>query len=384
MTKKKKTSAAAPRKTSRTKTGIVDAFAKAGARDRHPHLDPLNSAAFAVDRDVVLPKASNLLAYQRYLADARAVKAKRKGASVSFERSVLTQARQARDDLDAFTGAAMRMTQQVNQTDLWSQTLASATQSLRDTGPITPSATWAELMQSEQISTALATHGVSPDIAATITDAFGKLDATVSLRDSKVSIETQVAGESQPRRVALASAPPPPADLSQLLRRSQFDGVMSALTTSQPIYIEAVPAGGIAAYQAPELFAFGVVAARQHMNEHVRKLEDTGLATYEGNDPFSFILALIVIGLFLALVGTIILELCDRTGPVLQPDWLCTAGGVMVYLALIVLGALVLLFIVDGVAVAFIGLVALVLLLNEVPKMANQIFPDFQPGVVPP
>jgi hypothetical protein len=381
---KKKTSAAVPPKKKRTKTRLIDAFAKAGARRTHPHLSPINTAAFAVDRDVVQEKASNLLAYQSYLADARAVKAKRKGASVSFERSVLTQAHQARDDLDAFTDAAMRMTQQLNQSDLWSDTLASATKSLRDTGPITPSATWAELMQSEQITTAIAAHGVSPDIAATITDAIGKLDATASLRDGQVSIETQVPGESQPRRVALAAAPTRPADLSQLLRRSQFDGVMSALTNDQPTYIEAVPTAGIAAYRAPDLFAFGVVAARQHMTEHVRKLEDTGLATYEGNDPLSFIVALLVIGIFLALVGSIILELCDSTGPVLQPDWLCTAGGVMVYLALIVLGGLALIAFVDGVAVAFIGVFALVLLLNEIPKMADQIFPDYQPGVAPP
>jgi hypothetical protein len=380
---KKTTPAAAPRTTRRTKTGLVEAFAKAGAGGPHPHLDPINGAAFAVDRDVVVQKASNLLSYQRYLAAARAVKARRKGASVSFERSVLAQARQAREDLDAFTAAALRMTQQVNQTDLWRHTLAGAAQSLPDTGPTTPAATWTELMGSEQIRTALATHGVSPEIAGTITEAMSKLDATVSVREGKVSIETQVAGESEPRRVALGVAARP-ADLSQLLRRSQFDAVMAALTSGQPTYVEAVPVAGIAAYQAPDLVAFGVVAARQHMTEHVRKLEDTGLATYEGNDPLSFIVALLVIGIYLALVGTIILELCDSTGPVEQPDWLCTAGGVMVFLALMVLGALALIFFIDGVAVAFIGCVALVLLLNEIPKMAEQIFPDFHPGVVPP
>jgi hypothetical protein len=111
-------------------TRLLEAFTRAGGRERHPHLDPINRAAFAADRDVVLQKAGDLLAYQRFLVDARAVKAKRKGASASFERSVLAQARQAREDLDTFAGSALRVIQQVNQTDLWSRTLSGATHAL--------------------------------------------------------------------------------------------------------------------------------------------------------------------------------------------------------------------------------------------------------------
>src|SRR5436190_17681104 len=90
------------RQAPRKKASFLDAFAKTGARQAHPHLAPLNRATWADDREVVLQKADRLLGYQRFLADARAVKAKRKGASGSFERSVLAQAAQARDDLDAF------------------------------------------------------------------------------------------------------------------------------------------------------------------------------------------------------------------------------------------------------------------------------------------
>jgi hypothetical protein len=170
--------------------------------------------------------------------------------------------------------------------------------------------------------------------------------------------------------------------LSQLLRRSQFDAVVSALTGGAPIYLEPVPTARIAAYPAADLFAFGAVAARQRMNEHVRKLEDTGLATHEGNDPVSVIVGMIVIAVFLGLVGSLILELCDNP-ETLQPDWVCFAGAMMVMVALGLLAGIALIFFIDGVAVAFIGYVAFILLLNEVSRQSDQIFPDFQHGVPP-
>jgi len=366
------------------KIDIVAAFGKAGGRATHPHLEPINAASFAADRGLALDKAGKLLAYQSYLVTARAAKARRKTTSVAFERNVLAQARQARDDLDAFTGAALRMTQQVNQTNLWNQTFTRLTRTLRETGPIDVKTMWAGLAGNAQYRSALASHGVSAEMAAAMTEAFTKLDATAALRDGKVSVETRVAGEGQPRRMALRPGPARPANISDLLRRSQFDRVVAALTNKEPVHVEAVPATGIAAYEPADLFAFGAVAARQRMTEHVRKLEDTGLATYEGNDPITFIGALLVIGIFLGLVGSIILELCNHpTGGVEQPEWVCTMGAVLVTIALIVLAVVALIFIVDGVAIAVIGLAAFWLLLGVFLNNLDRIFPDFDPSGQP-
>jgi hypothetical protein len=371
------------RQVSRKNAGFLDAFAKAGARQAHPHLDPLNRATWADDREVVLQKADRLLDYQRFLADARTVKAKRKGASGSFERSVLAQGQQARGDLDAFTRSTVRMVQQVNQTDLWNATLSRGAQSLRQTGPTGLDSMWAEVTRTEEAKTELARHGLSPQVAAAVTDALGRIKATVSSRDGKVFVEATAPGDNKSRRVALAAAARP-TDLSQLLRRRQFDQLVSALDNDQAIYVEAVPTKNASAYTAPDLFAFGVAASRQRMHEHVRKLEDTGLATYEGNDPVSFIVGVIALAIFLGLVGSIILELCDDPdAPVQQPDWVCQSGGVLVMISLALLGGIAAIFFLDGVAVAFIGYIAFIVLLNEVSRHSDEIFPDFQPGVVP-
>jgi hypothetical protein len=378
-------SAAARRSTARKKVGVLDAFAKAGGRQRHPHLQPLNRATWADDRAVVVENAGRLLDYQRFLADARAVKAKRKGASASFERSVLAQAQRARADLDGFSRSAVQMVQQLNHTDLWNQTLSRGAQTLRQTGPTGLDAMWAELTKTEEARTEFAKHGLSPQVTAAVTEAFGRIEATVSSRDGKVFVEARQSGDNQRRRVALSATPSRPKDLSQLLRRSQFDQVMSALTNGQPMYVEAVPAANAAAYTPPDLFAFGVAASRQRMHEHVRKLEDTGLATYEGNDPVSFIVGMLALAIFLGLVGSIILELCDDPdAAVQQPDWVCAGGALLVMISLGLLGGIAAIFFIDGVAVAAIGWFAFIILLHEADVHRDQLFPDFQPGTIPP
>jgi hypothetical protein len=339
------------------KAGLVEAFRKAGARDAHPHLDPLYAASFTAERDIVAAKAGNLLAYRQYLAAARATKAQRKRVPESFERNVLAQARLARADLDAFTVAALRMQQQVNHTGLWRRTHANVTRMLRETGPVNLKSMWAEVAGNAQYRSALAGHGVTADITAAITEAVGTFDAAAVLRGGKVSVETRVAGEATPRWLSLVAGPSRPANISDLLRRSQFDRVTSALTNGERVYLEPVPGAADTGHEFSDLMAFGAVAARQCMAEHVRKLEDTGLATYEGNDPITFIGALLVIGIFLGLVGATILYLCDHPTEVEQPEWLCTVGAVLVVIAAIALAVASLIFFIDGVLIAGIGVI---------------------------
>ena len=344
------------------KTGLVEAFRKAASRDARPHLDPINAVSFAADSGVALGKAGNLLAYQTYLAAARATKAKRKGTSASFERSVLAEAQKARDDLETFSVAALRLQRQVNQTGMWERSLTHLSTTLRESGPVDIKTMWSEIAGNAQYRSALAERGVSAEMTAAVTQAFATLDATAVLRGGKVSVETRVAGESRPRRLELRSGPSRPANLSDLLRRSQFDRVVSAIENKEAVYLEAVAGTGIASYEPGDLFAFGAVAARQRMTEHVRKLEDTGLATYEGNDPFTFLATLLIVGLVLGILGAAILSTCDENNPVTSPDWLCSVGALMVVLAAIALGGLMLIFFAEGALICFIGFVALLLL----------------------
>lgn len=365
------------------KTGLVEAFRKAGSRDARPHLDPINAVSFAADRTMALGKVGNLLAYQKYLVAARATKAKRKGASASFERSVLAQARQARDDLEAFSVAALRLQQQVNQTGMWERSLTHLSSTLREAGPVDIKTMWAEIAGNAQYRSALAERGVSADMTAAVTQALATLDATAVLRGGKVSVETRVAGESRPRRLELRGGPSRPANISDLLRRSQFDRVVSAIENKEAVYLEAVAGTGVAAYEPGDLFAFGAVAARQRMTEHVRKLEDTGLATYEGNDPFTFLATLLIVGLVLGILGSAILATCDESNPVNSPDWLCSVGALMVVLAAIALGGLALIIFAEGALICFLGYAGFILLLPALVEAFDELT-EFEVGGVPP
>jgi hypothetical protein len=347
------------------------------ARDRasHPHLDPINAATFESDRNLALAKAGGLAAYQKYLTDVRAAKARRKGASLAFERNVQAQARQALGDLGAFSGAALRITQQMNQTNFWSQALDHMRTAL-GAGPVSAKQMWTELQQNDQYKSALRGHGLSDDIASAVTEAISNFDANLVMHRGKVAIETRVAGEGQPRRLSLKAPAGRPTSIADLLRRSQFEKVVSAFTNQEPVYLEAVSAGRVLDYEPCDLFAYGAVAGRQRMAEHVRKLEDTGLATYQGNDPLTFFVAALAIGLFLGVVGATILYLCDHpTEEVEQPDWVCTAGFVMVFLAIIILGALTAIAIIDGVAFLAVAGIAFGLLLPDL----LEHFPTYTP-----
>ena len=75
----------------------------------HPHLSsPVNSHAIAHERTAAIQSLEGLVAYQRFLAEARAVKAERRRVSKEFERHVQTQSRHALASLDAFMSSALR------------------------------------------------------------------------------------------------------------------------------------------------------------------------------------------------------------------------------------------------------------------------------------
>jgi hypothetical protein len=115
--------------------------------------------------------------------------------------------------------------------------------------------------------------------------------------------------------------------------------VVSAFSNGDPVYIEAAGPVAAPAYEPAELFGLGAVAAHQRMANHVRKLEDTGLATYQGNDPGDLAVGLLIGGLVAGVLGAGILYLCaDPPSAVMQPDYVCDVGYALVFLACIALG----------------------------------------------
>jgi hypothetical protein len=170
-------------------TNFIQSFRTAAGRAAHPHLEPINAATFQSDHALALSKASNLIAYQKYLAAARGVKAQRKSVSLAFERNVQAQASNALDDLQTLCGGALRLTQQVNHTDFWSQSLTRMASALGSSGPVTAKQIWAEVqegLQNPQYKSALEAAGLTDDVTGALTQIVSQLDASLVLRDGHV------------------------------------------------------------------------------------------------------------------------------------------------------------------------------------------------------
>jgi hypothetical protein len=226
--------------------------------------------------------------------------------------------------------------------------LNTASATLKSTGPVTVQQLWNEInqnLQDPQNAAQLAAAGLTNEMAGAITSGIQNVNASLLLHNGKVSVQTQIPGESQTRLLSLRIPGGPPSGVADLLHRAQFEQVLSVFNNDAPIYLEALGSPSGAEHEPAQLFAFGAIFARQQLAEHLRKLEDTGLDTYQGNDPVTFITVLVFTGIALGAIGAAILYACDPQPPSTStittappPDWECIAGLVMVLLAAICLG----------------------------------------------
>jgi hypothetical protein len=80
----------------------------------------------------------------------------------------------------------------------------------------------------------------------------------------------------------------------------------------------------------PEVVLAGAVLGIQHFAHHVRQLEDTGLAIFQGREPGGFWI-IIVVGLFF--IGATALA-CEAGA-----EEICTILGVLVFIGMLLLGS---------------------------------------------
>lgn len=373
-----------------TKTNFITAL-HAHATMPHPHLHPINRATLQADSSLAVAKARNLMVYQQYLAAAREVKARRAGVPASFERTVLAQAAQAQDDLHALCGAALRVTQQINQTDFWGQIFTHVGTTLDKTGPQHLNQLWSEALQTIQKhdSARIFTNaGLTSDLTDAITGAMANVDATLARKNGTLTVQATMPGNTKPAVVSLLAPDRPMTGVTDLLRTRQFDNIVSVFTNNEPAYLDVVPVTGVAGYEPADLVAVASILARQRLADHVRKLQDTGLATYQGQDPVSFVIGLIVASLLVAAVAAVVIAGCDPQPPpepgevVGSPDYpeaVCFAAMLLLTWALGALGAGVLLVVgavggLTGFVLGFVALAAFGVLLvdwvNHLPRFS--------------
>ncbi len=128
--------------------------------------------------------------------------------------------------------------------------------------------------------------------------------------------------------IRLQSARAKAATVSELLGRPSFDQMEGAFARGDDVYVSG-PAGSSVRCEPGELLAVGAFASRQMLVDHVRKLEDMGLATYAGEEPTTLVI-IIALGLMFALAGYMIRSACDTDPETLSTpppsDFVCDLG----------------------------------------------------------
>ena len=248
---------------------------------------PTNSSVLLKDKDVVLQKAASLASYQSYLAQARTWKASRKSVPLSFERQVQAQAAQALSDTRNLAAATLRMTSQMKQAGYFDRLLSSLIAGVQAGGPAQISDLWAHVTNDSSARQVLRDQGLTDDLFATINDAKNKMDGQILLQDGKLAINLNVVGQSQVRSAVFRSSPVgPPASLHDLLTRGQFERVVEQFGKGDALPLGIAP-GVQGELELPDVLAAGAIQSVLGVAQHKRKLEDTGLATYEGADPLT-------------------------------------------------------------------------------------------------
>jgi hypothetical protein len=302
-----------------------------------------------------------LLGYQNYLAQARSWKAARKGVPLSFEREVQAQASQALSDTRDMAAATLRMTKHMMQAGALEGVFDSLVAGLQAGGPAQIKDLWNHVANDSSARQVLKDQGLTDDLFTSINETMSKVDGRLLLQGQNVAVELKVAGQDQPRS-AVFSRPlaGPPRNLHELLIRGQFERMVEQFNQEDALPLDVV-AGAPGDLGIPDVVLAGAVQSVQLLAQHKRKLEDTGLATYTGDDPATIAL---LVGLAVLALGTYLASTyCSKIAGDMEKDpTLCAIGTILFMLSFLVLGFGGLL----GAVVAVVGvpIVGIVMLIN--------------------
>jgi hypothetical protein len=294
---------------------------------------PINSSAFLQDRDLAMAKAGTLLSYQSYLAQARSWKAARKTVPLSFEREVQAQAAQALSDTRDLAMSALRMISQMKQAEQLDRIMDFAIAGIHAGGPAQIKDLWAHVANDPSARQAMKDQGLTDDLFAAMNDAMSKMDGQLYLKGGKLAMDVTATGQDEVRSVVFKrSAAGQPSNLHDLLTRGQFESMVDQFSQPGAVPLDLMTGAPGDLEMADSVLA-GSLQIVQLVAQHKRKLEDTGLETYAGNDPgtLAVLVAIGGIGLLTLLLGAGIMWLGCPSGP-LQNRYLCDVGTVLYYL----------------------------------------------------
>jgi hypothetical protein len=289
----------------------------------------VNTSAARRDAEDALGAAARLQEYRDYLTRARAAKARRGStAASSIDREALAHGRRALADARTLSTSALALVRNLSHGGAFDAAAASWVRGVQATGPVRIADAWERLVASDDGPSAMRRAGVGESVLRALGEGVRAVDAHVSADGSRLVVEGTRDGRQVRGALETAARPARPTGVMDLLTRGRFAALTDAVARGQPAYLDGVapPRGDV---RAEELVLFGALGVLRDGTRHVRKLEDAGLATYEGGAP-GVVAALLAIGVVLFVIGAIVvIAECKEENPSTGDSGACGVGRVL-------------------------------------------------------
>jgi hypothetical protein len=298
----------------------------------------VNQAALGNDCRAALQAGIRLRAYYDFLTQARAYKASGAAAADGVAAQVLAQAHDALSDFRAVSTSALRVTGSLAQGGALSQLLQSFRQAVAAAGSVSTLDLWKQVTAPGPGRDAILALGIDDASFAMLDQSVSAVDVHVTADGNQLLVSGEMNGETVNGSLMTVPRPANPTSVADLLTRGRFDALSAAFQDGEPAYLQGVALVPDGAY-ADDVALCGALTAYEEGLRHVRKLEDTGLATYTGA---GWVTVLVIVGVSLGVVGGLMmLGNCGETGEKAQSN--CSFGQALFYIGTAILAILLLL-----------------------------------------
>ncbi len=249
-----------------------------------------------------------LSGYLSLLEAARDQKAKMPETSAGFEREVLANARRAERNTRRLLGGTLSILTHLKTAGFMDHALKRCATEMEKRGKLSFAEYWRELAGDEQTTARFHRAGISARTLDQLSDAATRMMQTIEFRDGNLTVLTD---SGLP--VVIKSRSLLGGTITDALFVNQFEAAAEQFERTDVLVGDVLARShadeheNIDPYQA---FLGMSLSVQRRVTEHVRKLEDTGLAVYEGNDPVD---ALFIIGAILIVAAILVAIVCERT-----------------------------------------------------------------------
>jgi hypothetical protein len=277
----------------------------------------VNVEAVGRDAGEGLDAAGRLHGYRQYLAQARASKASRghdAASAAAFEREVQAQGRAALTDARALSRSALAVTRQLWSVGALDDRLAATREAAVAAGPVDAVELW-ERATTPAGREVLRRAGFPDGLVQTTDEILRTLAARLTVDGSRLVVTAAADGRQVTGVVVTHPRSPRAATAGDLLTRGRFEALAAAAERGEPAYLEGVALDLAAGARAEELVLHAAFGLWREGVRHARKLEDSGLATYQGGDPATAIIIIGAIGLAALIASAIVGHFCEDDDP---------------------------------------------------------------------